>query len=93
MIQNFKDSNTEKVFNGELPKGFPQDVFHRGIVKLDQLQSAIILEDLRIPPSNQLDALRGNLKGFFSILINKQWRLCFRWENGNAFDVQITDYH
>jgi len=93
MIQSFKNSDTEQVFQGKMPKGFPQDIFRRAIVKLDQLHSALILEDLRIPPSNHLEALTGDYNGFLSIRINKQWRVCFRWENGNALDVHIKDYH
>ena len=93
MIQNFRDSDTEKVFNGILPRRFSQDIFKRAIVKLDQLQAANDLADLRIPPANRLEALQGDLSGFHSIRINNQWRICFRWENGNAFQVHITDYH
>jgi toxin HigB-1 len=68
-------------------------VLKRAIVKLDQLNAANALDDLRIPPANRLEALQGSLAGFYSIRINDQWRLCFRWENGNASDVHITDYH
>ncbi len=93
MIQSFRDADTEKVAKGVLPKRFPQDIFKRAIVKLDQLQAASELADLRIPPANRFEALQGDLAGFYSIRINNQWRICFRWENGNAFQVHITDYH
>lgn len=93
MIKSFKDAATEELFQGKPGKGYPREILSRAIVKLDQLNAALILEDLRIPPSNRLEALRGNLNGYFSIRINHQWRLCFRWENGNAFDVEIKDYH
>ena len=61
--------------------------------KLQMLDNACALEDLRTPPGNRLEALRGNLKGFWSVRINDQWRICFRFENGNAFDLEIIDYH
>ena len=93
MIQSFKDSATESVFQGKLPKGFQKEIFKRAIVKLDQLNSALHLDDLRIPPGNRLEALKGDMLGFHSIRINDQWRICFRWENGNAFEVEIKDYH
>lgn len=93
MIQSFSDTCTEKIFEGKSPKGFPQDIIRRAIIKLDQLHSAASLDDLRIPPSNHLEALKRDRIGQHSIRINKQWRLCFRWENGNAYEVTITDYH
>jgi proteic killer suppression protein len=93
MIISFKDKRTEQVFDGRIPKGFPQDLFRRSVVKLDQIQSASILEDLRIPPSNRLESLSGNRAGQHSIRINSQWRICFVWKDGNAHGVEITDYH
>ncbi len=93
MIQSFSDARTKKAFEGKSPKGFPQDILRRAIIKLDQLHSAAILDDLRFPPSNHLEALKGDRRGQYSIRINQQWRLCFRWEDGNAYEVTITDYH
>lgn len=93
MIVSFTDKQTEQVYGGKCPKGYPQDLFKRSVVKLDQLQSASILDDLRIPPSNRLEALSGNRAGQHSIRINDQWRLCFVWKDGNAHNVEITDYH
>ena len=93
MIVSFTDKRTEQVYSGKCPKGFPQDLYKRSVVKLDQLQSASILDDLRIPPSNRLETLSGNRAGQHSIRINDQWRLCFVWKDGNAHDVEITDYH
>lgn len=76
-----------------MPKGFPSQIFRRSIVKLDQLNNAMILEDLRIPPSNRLEVLSGERAGQHSIRINDQWRLCFLWSEGNVEQVEITDYH
>lgn len=93
MIQSFSDSLTKKVFEGRTPKGFPQDILRRSVVKLDQLHSAAVLDDLCLPPSNRLECLQGDRKGQYCIRINNQWRICFRWAEGNAHDVEITDYH
>jgi proteic killer suppression protein len=93
MIQEFADKRTEKLFEGTLKKGFPTDLIGRATVKLDQLDSALTLDDLRLPPSNHLEALKGEQKGQHSIRINQQWRICFRFQNGNAYEVQVTDYH
>lgn len=93
VIVSFRDKRTKQVYEGKLPKGFPQDLFRRSVVKLDQLQSAAILEDLMIPPSNRLEVLSGNRGGQHSIRVNNQWRICFIWKDGNAHDVEIVDYH
>ena len=92
VIETFGDKETEKLWQG-LRTRFPADLLHRAITKLNLLDAATSLDTLRIPPSNRLEALRGNRAGQHSIRINDQWRLCFRWDAGNAFDVQITDYH
>ena len=78
---------------GGTPKGFPTDLIRRAERKLALIDAAISLEDLRVPPSNHLEKLVGDRKGFYSIRINRQWRLCFRWEGEDAFDVEIVDYH
>lgn len=93
MIQSFADKRTEQVFHGKCPKGFPASIFRRAEMKLDRLQAAEALDDLRIPPSNRLEALSGNRAGEHSIRINAQWRICFRWQEGHAHEVKITDYH
>ncbi len=72
---------------------FPADFLHRAISKLNLLDAATDLDTLRVPPSNRLEALKENRAGQHSIRINEQWRLCFRWDSGNAFDVEIADYH
>ena len=93
MIKSFRDKNTEQVFAGETPKGFPAQIVKRSIVKLDQINVAMSINDLRIPAGNRLEALTGDRDGQHSIRINDQWRICFRWEEGDAHDVEITDYH
>jgi proteic killer suppression protein len=93
MIKSFRDGLTERIWHRERVKGFPGDLFKMARRRLGFLEDAVELKDLRIPPGNRLEALKGNRAGQYSIRINDQWRVCFRWENGNAFDVEITDYH
>ncbi|MBU6170408.1 MAG: type II toxin-antitoxin system RelE/ParE family toxin [Verrucomicrobia bacterium] len=93
MIEGFSCKETEKIWNGARSKRLPGEIQERAFLKLRQLHAAEILEDLRIPPSNRLEALSGDLKGFWSIRINQQWRLVFRWNDGKASNVKITDYH
>jgi toxin HigB-1 len=93
VIQSFKDKFTEKVWNQTISKSIPIEVQHIGLRKLIMLNSSINVKDLRIPPSNHLEKLKGDREGQYSIRINGQWRICFRWENGNAFEVEIVDYH
>ena len=93
MIKGFKDDQTKSVWQRKRVKDFPSDIFKVVRRKLGFLEDATDINDLRIPPGNRLEALKGNRAGQYSIRINDQWRICFRWENGNAFDVEITDYH
>jgi len=93
MIESFADKRTEKLFEGSSKKGFPPDLIRRAITKLDQLDSAQKLGDLELPPSNHLESLKGNRKGFYSIRVNGQWRVCFKFMSGNAYEVEIEDYH
>lgn len=93
MILSFKDKRTEAVARGRSPKGFQADLFSVSRRKLFMLNHAVTLDDLRSPPANRLEALRGDREGQHSIRINDQFRLCFRWVDGNAEDVEITDYH
>lgn len=93
MITDFHDEDTLNVWIGEFSRRLPsqiQDVARR---KLRMLHNAQRIEDLRIPPNNRLEALKGKRAGQWSIRINDQWRVCFRFEGGDAFDVEITDYH
>jgi toxin HigB-1 len=93
MIQSFKDKNTEKIWNQSITKGIPIEIQRIGLRKLIMLNSSIDVNDLRIPPSNHLEKLKRDREGQYSIRINDQWRICFKWENGNAFEVEIADYH
>ena len=93
MIRSFKNKDTETIFRGEFVKGMDGQIQQRAREKLKYLDSAGDLCDLMIPPSNRLEALKGNRKDQYSIRINQQWRICFRWDNGDASDVEITDYH
>ncbi len=92
MIESFSDKQTEKLWRGQHTR-FPTDLLLRATDKLNLIDSATTLDALRIPPSNRLEALRGDRVGQHSIRINDQWRICFRWEGGNAHQVEISDYH
>ncbi len=93
MIISFKCKSTQAIFNGEKTKEFSKAIVNIGKRKLDMIENAHSEQDLRIPPSNHLECLKGNLKGFYSIRINRQFRIVFRYEDGNAYDIYITDYH
>jgi len=93
MIQSFGNSNTEKIWKGERVKNLPKEVQEIGRRKLRMLNNSMNIMDLRIPPSNHLEKLVGDLKDFYSIRINSQWRVVFRWQDGNATEVTIVDYH
>lgn len=92
MIRSFKDMATEAVFNGEAPKGFPAPI-KVARRKLEMPNAAARLDDLRIPPSNRLEALKGDRKGQHSIRINDQYRVCFIWTETGPTEVEIVDYH
>jgi proteic killer suppression protein len=92
MIRTFADKDTERLFNDELVRRF-QAFERQARRKLMLLDAAIQLEELRVPPGNHLEALSGDRQGLYSIRINKQWRICFRWEEGDAYEVSIVDYH
>jgi len=93
MIKSFSNKNTEFIWNGERIKKPSLQVQNVARRKLRMLNNAQDVTDLRIPPANRLEKLSGNLKRFHSIRINKQWRIIFVWKNGNAFEVEICDYH
>jgi len=93
MIKSFGDKKTAAIFSGLAPKEFPTDILPVCRRKLRILDAALNLENLKIPPGNHLEALKGNRLGQYSIRINDQWRLCFRWDQNDAFYVQIVDYH
>ena len=92
MIRSFCDARTEALFNDRSVLQF-RSIERPARRKLLFLHRALRLEDLRVPPGNRLEALKGERKGQYSIRINAQWRICFRWEGGDAFDVEIVDYH
>jgi len=93
MIKSFKDKETEKLFLGRFSARLPQAIQRAAAIKLEVLNAATVLETLRIPPSNYLEALHGDREGHHSIRINKQWRICFVWQGNDAYDVEIVDYH
>jgi len=93
MITGFKDRETEKVWEGNVLRRLPNDIQAIARRKLRMLNNAHRLDDLRVPPANRLEALKGKRKGQYSIRINDQWRICFVWADGNANDVEIVDYH
>jgi len=93
MIKSFRCKETEKVFLRQRSARFPADVYRTALRKLLLLDAAEKLEDLRIPPGNRLEKLIRNRQGKHSIRINDQWRICFRWSRGEAYEVEIVDYH
>ena len=93
MIRNFADREAEKIWDGTLSRRLPVDLQTIARRKLRMLNNAENLNDLRVPPANRLEALKGDRRGQYSIRINDRWRICFRWADGDAHDVQIVDYH
>jgi toxin HigB-1 len=92
MIKTFHCKDTQALFEGKCPRKFKAFI-NAAERKLQMIDDAYAIEDLRVPPGNRLEALRGDRKGRWSIRVNDQWRVCFRFEEGNAFDVEIIDYH
>ena len=93
MINSFKSKDTQKIWEGERVKGLPIEIQEIGRRKLRMLNNSQSLADLMIPPSNKLEKLKGTLKDYYSIRINNQWRIIFKWKDGNASEVAIIDYH
>jgi len=93
MIRSFACPETEKLFNDESSRRLPTQIQRVARRKLLLVQHAGRLDDLRVPPGNRLEALQADRQGQYSIRINDQWRICFRWQNGHAWDVEIVDYH
>ena len=91
MIKTFADKHTQQLYDTGKSKRFPADVITRAVRRLEFIDLAASLDDLKVPPSNRLHTLKGNRSGQHSISINDQWRICFRWEYGGAHDVEITD--
>ena len=93
MIKTFKDKELARLIEGERIKSLPADIQKRAFTKLLMLNAANSITDLRVPPSNHLEALSGDRKGQYSIRINDKYRICFKWQDNDAFDVEIVDYH
>ena len=93
MIRSFRDRDTARLFDREPVRRWSGDLQRVGLRKLRMLDAAVGLDDLRVPPGNRLERLKGDRGGQHSIRINGQWRICFRWQQGDAYDVEIVDYH
>ena len=93
MITGFASKETEKIWNGSISLKLPHDIQNIARRKLRMMNSAFCLNDLRIPPNNRLEALKGNRSGFYSIRINDQWRILFKWSNRDCSEIEIIDYH
>lgn len=93
MIRSFADPETELIWSGRRSRKLPPDMQAVALRKLRMLNQAVVLQDLRVPPGNRLEALKGNRAGRHSIRINDQWRICFAWQDGGATHVEIVDYH
>jgi len=93
VIKSFRSAITERIFKREFVRNFPRDIQQRAFTKLNAIDAAVKLSDLRLPPSNRLEALKGDRSGQHSIRINDQRRVCFVWRDGNAERVEIVDYH
>jgi proteic killer suppression protein len=93
MIKGFREKEAERIWWGKVSKRLPRSIQDTARRKLRMLNNAQSLQDLKVPPANRLEALRGDRRGEHSIRINQQWRVCFRWRDGHAHDVSIVDYH
>jgi toxin HigB-1 len=93
MIRSFRSSEAQRIWQGQSSRKFSRDIQDRALRKLRQLDAAVTLGDLRNPPGNRLEILKGNRAGQMSIRINDQWRICFQWVDHDAWDVEIVDYH
>lgn len=93
MIKSFRDREAEKIYYREISRRLPREIQQVALRKLRMINNAKNINDLRIPPANRLEKLSGNREGQHSIRINDQWRICFIWRDGDAYDIEITDYH
>ena len=93
MILDFRDRETESIWRGDFSRKLPREIQQIARRKLRMLNNAKMLQDLRVPPANRLEALKGGRKGQWSIRVNDQWRICFVWNEGNVAQVEIVDYH
>ena len=93
MIASYRCEETRKIAERKLSRRFPAEIQRRAKMRLDRIDAATRLDDLKVPPSHHLEALSGNRQGQHSIRVNDQWRICFVWRDGNAYDVELVDYH
>ncbi len=93
MIQTFKTKETETLFRTGKSQKIPSEIQQRALMRLTRVDAAVVIDDLRFPPSHHLEKLKGDRKDAWSLRINQQWRICFEWQDGHAFDVEIVDYH
>ena len=93
MIKTFKNDETQKIYQRQRSRKLPSDIQQVALRKLRMINNAVSINDLRVPPANRLEKLSGNRAGQWSVRINDQWRVCFRWEGSDAYDVEIADYH
>jgi proteic killer suppression protein len=93
VIESFGDAETAKIYGGKVSRKLPGDIQHRVRRKLRMINQSVSLQDLRVPPANRLEPLKGDLEGFWSVRVNQQWRIIFRWDDGRTNDVSIVDYH
>lgn len=93
MIRSFADKHTEALYEEKRTRKVPVEIQSRALEKLRLIDSAVLLEDLRIPPGNRLEALKGDRLGQYSIRINRSWRICFEWEDGDAFNVEVNNHY
>ena len=93
MIKTFKNDETQKIYQRQRSRKLPSDIQQVALRELRMINNSVTINDLRVPPANRLEKLSGNRAGLWSIRINDQWRVCFRWEGSDAYDVEIADYH
>ena len=93
MLRSFADRRTENVFKGIVEPSFPPSILKRARIKLDRINYAARLDDLRVPPGNRLERLSGDRKGQHSIRVSRSWRICFRWHDGDAFEVELNNHY
>lgn len=93
MIISFGDKETERIWEGEVSKKLPREIQDIARRKLRMINNSVDIDDLRVPPANRLEKLKGDLKEYYIIRINKQWRIIFKWQKSNAFEISMTDYH
>ena len=93
MIKSFKDREAERIYSRRFSRKLPHDIQEIALRKMKMINNAVSINDLRIPPANRLEKLEKDRTGQYSVRINDKWRICFKWRDGDAYDVEITDYH